>query len=103
MNAKNLFRYDNVRFTAGIHPSNACEWSHYQYEAAGRKRFKGERNTLCTEFGLDYDRLNCSPKDVQIRCFREQLVLAKQSGLPLFLHCRNAYEDFFSILREFET
>ena len=27
--AKNLFRYDNVRFTAGIHPSNACEWSQH--------------------------------------------------------------------------
>jgi len=37
------------------------------------------------EFGLDYDRLDFCPADVQKKWFREQFALAEKTQLPLFL------------------
>lgn len=52
------------------------------------------------ECGLDYFR-NFSPRASQIAAFRAQLELAAQVGKPVFLHERDAHEDFLSILREY--
>ncbi|KAI2805715.1 TatD DNase [Blomia tropicalis] len=52
------------------------------------------------EFGLDYDRLNFCPKDVQLRNFNLQFDLAEKTKLPLFLHCRNAASDLLDILNK---
>lgn len=56
------------------------------------------------EIGLDYDRLHYSSKDQQTTMFKKQLeVLAsvKHLQLPLFLHMRNACDDFIDILTPF--
>jgi TatD DNase family protein len=52
------------------------------------------------ECGLDYFR-NLSPPDVQRKAFIAQLELAAQVGKPVFLHQRDAHEDFTAILRDF--
>ncbi|CCE79433.1 Piso0_001495 [Millerozyma farinosa CBS 7064] len=56
------------------------------------------------EIGLDYDRLHYSSKKQQVEMFTKQLeILAslKPLKLPLFLHMRNACDDFLSILQPF--
>lgn len=45
------------------------------------------------ECGLDYDRM-FSTKENQIRCLEKHIVLAKKLNMPLFLHERNAADDF---------
>ena len=52
------------------------------------------------ELGLDYDRLDRATKDVQIQTFTSQLDLFVQRkwDLPLFLHCRAAFDDFVEII-----
>ncbi|KAJ3039332.1 TatD DNase [Rhizophlyctis rosea] len=52
------------------------------------------------EFGLDYDRLEFCPADVQNKFFQLQLTLATEFRLPLFLHNRNTSGDFVRIIRE---
>jgi TatD DNase family protein len=52
------------------------------------------------ECGLDYFR-DFSPRDLQRRAFAWQLELAKATGKPVFLHQRDAHEDFIAILREY--
>jgi len=51
------------------------------------------------ESGLDYH-YDHSPRDVQERVFRAHVEAARQSGLPLIVHTRNADEDTIALLRE---
>lgn len=41
----------------------------------------------------------CRPQDVQERWFAAQIELAEELQLPLFLHCRDAWQRFAEILR----
>jgi hypothetical protein len=52
------------------------------------------------ECGLDYFR-NFSPHPDQQRVFRAQLELATRARKPVFLHQRDAHEDFLQILRDY--
>lgn len=50
------------------------------------------------ECGLDYDRIQFCPKEMQQKYFKFQLQLSEASNLPLFLHCRNSADDLYEIL-----
>ena len=53
------------------------------------------------EIGLDYDRLEFTPKDVQLEYLQKQLqMLAQPTGLPLFLHNRSVGRDLYDALQE---
>jgi TatD DNase family protein len=49
------------------------------------------------ECGLDYFR-NFSPQNEQREAFERQIALAVETQLPVFLHQRDAHEDFLEIL-----
>ena len=52
------------------------------------------------EIGLDYDRLEFCPKDVQQKYLLRQLeAVAKPTRLPLFLHNRSVGSDLYDILK----
>jgi TatD DNase family protein len=51
------------------------------------------------EIGLDYSLADPS-RETQIAAFRAQLRLAIKVGLPVMIHCRNAFHDLLNILRE---
>ncbi len=51
------------------------------------------------EVGLDYYR-NRSPREAQRRWFREQVVRARELGLPVVVHDREAHRDTLEILGE---
>ena len=53
------------------------------------------------EMGLDFNR-NFSSKEEQILCFESQLSLANSINKPLFLHQRDAHEEFLSILDNYK-
>lgn len=51
------------------------------------------------ETGLDYYYAH-SPKEVQIAFLKKYLRLANAQNLPVVIHCRDAFSDFFTILDE---
>ncbi|KAJ3314901.1 hypothetical protein HDV04_005322 [Boothiomyces sp. JEL0838] len=53
------------------------------------------------ECGLDYNRMFSTKQEQQL-CFLMQLELAKQVNLPLFLHEREASDDFVKIIQNYD-
>lgn len=51
------------------------------------------------EIGLDYHYDN-SPRDIQRKVFKRQLFLAKETGLPVVIHSREAKQDTLEIVQE---
>jgi TatD DNase family protein len=84
--------------TAGIHPHTAKDADD---DGLARIRRLLERPEVVAvgECGLDYNRM-FSPKDDQRRCFSAHLELAARADRPLFLHERDAADDFTGLLRE---
>ncbi len=87
-----------LRTTAGVHPHHASEFT-----AEQRTELQGllQAAEVCAagECGLDYFR-DFSPRADQRRAFAEQLELASAAQRPVFLHQRDAHQDFVAILRE---
>jgi TatD DNase family protein len=84
--------------TAGVHPHHATELSSTVVTELGELALEPEVVAV-GECGLDYYR-NYSPHAAQQAAFHRQLELATRCGKPVFLHQRDAHEDFLAILRE---
>lgn len=85
--------------TAGIHPHAASSWnsdSHAQLKAL----LADPRVRAVGECGLDFNR-DFSPRPQQEQVLEEQLALAVELQLPVFLHERDADERLLAILRHF--
>lgn len=87
-----------MRCTAGVHPHHASDLDTTQLQAFGTLARQPEVVAV-GECGLDYFR-NFSPREAQIKAFGEQLELAAQVGKPVFLHQRDAHDDFVNIMRQ---
>ncbi|GHT59380.1 preprotein translocase subunit TatD [Spirochaetia bacterium] len=87
--------------TAGVHPHNAKDWD-AGAENLIRSLAVHSEVAAIGECGLDYNR-DFSPRDQQRSCFEAQIALAAECNLPLFLHERDAFDDFSAILRNHLT
>jgi TatD DNase family protein len=86
--------------TAGVHPHHAIEVTD-EGLAQLRALHAMPEVVAVGECGLDYFR-DFSPRPVQRSAFEKQLQLAVECGKPLFLHQRDAHEDFMAIMKNFE-
>lgn len=82
--------------TAGVHPHDSARFGR-DSELAIRELLREPEVVAVGECGLDYDR-DFSPRDAQRRAFEAQLRIAEDTGKPVFLHEREAHEDFVAIL-----
>lgn len=89
-------RAERVWAAVGIHPHSATEWEREQEEI--RRLAARPRVVAVGETGLDYYRM-LSPIHVQQEALVGHIHLARELGLPLILHCRDAYQDIMEILR----
>jgi TatD DNase family protein len=84
--------------TAGIHPHHAVDLDDSAFSEL--EQLATDPTVVALgECGLDYFR-NYSPRDAQRRAFERQMALAARIGKPVFLHQRDAHDDFIAILRE---
>jgi TatD DNase family protein len=84
--------------TAGVHPHHATELTSDALSVLEELAREPEV-VAAGECGLDYFR-DFSPRPAQREAFHRQLELAARVGKPVFLHQRDAHEDFFAILKE---
>jgi TatD DNase family protein len=78
--------------TAGVHPHHASEFD--EHSAAALRRLLRDKHVVAVgECGLDFYR-DFSSREDQEKAFTAQLALAEESKLPVFLHQRDAHEDF---------
>ena len=89
--------YPSIYAILGVHPHNAKEIDHETYSTL-RKLCQDEKVKAYGEIGLDFFR-NHSPRDVQLKRFREQIGLAKELGLPMVVHDREAHKETMEILK----
>ncbi|WP_447928600.1 MULTISPECIES: TatD family hydrolase [unclassified Vreelandella] len=90
-------RFPGLYATAGVHPHDASRWN--QDIARQMAALHKERAVVAVgECGLDFNR-NFSTPQAQEKAFEAQLGLAAESGLPLFLHERDAGPRMREILK----
>ena len=91
-------RYPDVWCSVGTHPHHAHE--ELDVSAADLAALAAHPRVVAIgEAGLDYHYDN-SPRDAQEKGFRAHIAAARQTGLPLVIHAREADRDIEAILRE---
>lgn len=92
--------YENIYAAAGVHPSEIDELNEESF--AWLKEQTAHPNVIAVgEVGLDY----YWEKDTEVRkkqrdWFARQMELARESGLPVIIHSRDAAEDTLDIMRQ---
>ena len=86
-----------VWITAGVHPHQAKTFNR-ETPTVIRSCSKHDRCVAIGECGLDYNRMY-SPQADQLFAFEAQIDIALDTNLPLYLHERDAHDDFVSVLR----
>jgi TatD DNase family protein len=84
--------------TAGVHPHSADAWS-ADVLSSLEILWNEEACVAIGECGLDYNRNFSTPAN-QRKAFESQLSVAVNTGKPLFLHCRDAFTDFYAMVKE---
>ena len=93
--------HDSVWCSVGTHPHNAAE--ELDVSTADLVRLSAHPKVVAIgEAGLDYfyDR---SPREAQAEGFRRHIAAARETGLPLVIHSRDADEACFDVLRDWAS
>ena len=84
--------------SVGTHPHNA----HEEPDTSVADLIALAQHPKCVaigEAGLDYH-YDKSPRDVADRVFRVHIAAARETGLPLVIHARDADDDMIAVLRD---
>jgi TatD DNase family protein len=87
-----------VYAAVGIHPHDAKTLTESLYSEI-KDWSISQKVVAIGEIGLDYHYMH-SPKEIQIDVFKQQIALARESGLPIIVHSREAKDDTLQILRK---
>ncbi|MGB7573515.1 MAG: TatD family hydrolase [Thermodesulfobacteriota bacterium] len=89
--------HPSIYVILGVHPHNAKEIDDQTYPTL-RGLCRNGKVKAYGEIGLDFFR-NLSPRDIQLKRFREQIGLAKELDLPIVIHDREAHRETLEILK----
>ena len=93
-------KYDFLYGAVGSHPDVADEVNDTVLEEYRMLCKQNTKIKAIGEIGLDYHYEDI-PRDIQQKAFRMQMELARELGLPVIVHERDAHEDGMKIVEEF--
>lgn len=82
----------------GVHPHDAKSWDE-EHAARLNALIDHPRVVAVGEIGLDFH-YDFSPRPAQFAAFRAQMARARAAGLPVIIHCREAYDETLQVLAE---
>lgn len=92
--------YPDIYCTLGVHPHQGMLWQPEVGEWI--EKHVVEKEVIAVgEIGLDYY-YNQSPVEEQRVAFRKQLEIAERTRMPVQIHTREADQDTYEILKDFE-
>lgn len=91
-------RYPQIRATVGVHPHDAAKATAETIPDL-RRLSQHPKVVAIGEIGLDYH-YDFSPREIQRQVFIDQLLLARQTNLPISIHTREAWDDTLAVLDE---
>ena len=93
-------KYENVFASVGFHPYDVKDLDLDKIGILKELALANKKVVAIGEAGLDYYR-DITPKEKQWKFFEKQIELAKDLGLPIIVHSRNANEDTVEILKQY--
>ena len=92
-------KYDFVYAAVGTHPDTAEEVDEQVIETY-RGLCSHPKVKAIGEIGVDYY-YETIPREIQLKAFRMQMELARETGLPVIIHERDAHDDGMRMIKEF--
>jgi TatD DNase family protein len=92
---------DSCFLTIGAHPHHANEFNSSS-PLEMKQLIKEYKPHSVGETGLDFFR-NISSYEEQLFAFEEQIQIAIETNLPLFLHQRDAHDDFLKVISKYKN
>ena len=94
-------QYPWLYAAVGSHPDSADEVNE-NVIAEYRKLCRHDKVKAIGEIGLDYH-YEYIPRQIQKKAFLMQMELARETGLPVIVHERDAHEDGMAIVKDFSN
>lgn len=91
-------RHPHIFAAAGIHPHDAAAFDDADWPRLAAL-WADPRVRAIGETGLDYY-YDHSPPERQRALFRRHLEAAGEAGLPVVVHCRDAFDDVFALVED---
>lgn len=92
-------KHDFLYSAIGLHPSSSSDAKDDSYWEILYKYAKNPKVMAIGEMGLDYYR-DRAPRDHQKKVFLAQINIAKELGLPIIIHDRDAHGDVLEIVKK---
>ena len=92
-------QYDFIYATVGWHPEFAGSWN-AEAEGLIRSLAVHPKVRAIGETGVDYHWMN-DPEEVQLKCFDDQMRIARELKMPVVIHQREGMEDCLSVVRRY--
>ncbi len=93
--------YDFMYAAVGTHPDTADEVNDEVLEEYRKLCKQCSKVKAIGEIGVDYY-YETIPREIQLKAFRMQMELAREVGLPVIIHERNAHDDGMRMVKEFK-
>ena len=92
-------RYPEVSMAVGIHPLDIDKWTENTADEISRLAASEPKVVAIGEMGLDF--FKADDKEAQKRAFVAQLEIARNTDLPVIIHCRDAAAEMAQVIESF--